>query len=177
VRTATLWWPLLRIALAALGAWLAILHARKLGQLRAKAGAPPGTWPALLAGAGALALLAPAGLARLSGLSLLALPPLAMPERILGPAGSSILASAAAYASWSALLPFVLAMLARAVAPLRGIAAGLAFGWAGALLHAALFRTVYLPVLPAFLVPVWLVAGAFIAWWLGRALLAREALR
>ena len=55
--------------------------------------------------------------------------------------------------------------------------AGLAFGQAGVLLHAALFRTIHLPYLPAFLIPFWMLAGAFIAWWIGRALLMPESLR
>ena len=60
---------------------------------------------------------------------------------------------------------------------MRGIASGLAFAQAGVLLHAALFRTVYLPWLPALLVPFWLLAGSFIAWWVGRAVLQPESIR
>jgi hypothetical protein len=134
-------------------------------------------WPALLFGSGALALLSPVGLARVPVASLLALPLPALPERFLGAAGTSLVASLAAYAAWSAVVPLVIALVARVATPLRGIAAGLAFGQAGVLLHAAFFRTVYLPVLPAFLVPFWLFAGAFIAWWIGRALLTPESIR
>jgi len=177
VRIATIWWTLLKIALAAAGAFLALLHARRLGHLRARAGAPFGLWPALLLGSGALALFSPLGVARLSGTSLLALPLPALPEHFLGAAGTSFAASIAAYAAWSALVPLLVALLARVVGPLRGVAAGLAFGQAGVLLHAALFRTVYLPFLPALLVPFWMFAGAFIAWWAGRALLQPEPLR
>jgi serine protease len=177
VRTATLWWTLWRIGLAAIGAFIALFHARRLGHIRARSTSPVGLWPALLLGAGALALLAPVGLARAAGLSLLALPLPALPERFLGPAGTSFGATIAAYAAWSAIVPFVIAMIARLAMPLRGIAAGLAFGQAGVLLHAAFFRTIYLPYLPAMLAPFWLLAGAFIAWWLGRALLVPEPLR
>jgi len=177
VRTATLWWTLWRIALAAIGALIALFHARKLGHVRARGSAPGGLWPALVLGAGGLALLAPVGIARASGLSLLALPLPALPEHFLGPAGTSFVASVAAYAAWSAVVPLAIAMIARVAMPLRGIAAGLAFAQAGMLLHAALFRTIYLPYLPAMLVPFWLLAGAFIAWWLGRALLQPESFR
>jgi len=177
VRTATVWWTLWRIALAAIGAFVALFHARKLGHLRTRNGAPAGLWPALLFGSGALALLSPVGLARVQAASLLALPLPALPERFLGAAGTSLVGSLAAYAAWSAIVPLVIALVARVATPLRGIAAGLAFGQAGVLLHAAFFRTVYLPVLPAFLVPFWLFAGAFIAWWIGRALLTPEATR
>ena len=58
------------------------------------------------------------------------------------------------------------------VAPL---VAGLSFGWAGLLLHSAIFRTVYLPWLPAVVTPIWLLVGAVICWMAGRGLLAREA--
>ena len=177
VRTATLWWTVWRIALAAIGAFIALFHARKLGHIRARGRAPVGLWPALFLGAGAFALVAPVGIARVSGLSLLALPLPALPERFLGPAGTSFVASLAAYAAWSAVVPLAIAMIARVAMPLRGIAAGLAFAQGGVLLHAALFRTVHLPYLPAFLVPFWMLAGAFIAWWIGRALLMPESLR
>jgi serine protease len=177
VRTVTLWWTVWRIALAALGAFIALFHARRLGHIRARGSAPVGLWPVLFLGAGGLALLAPAGLARASGLSLLALPLPALPERFLGPAGTSFVASLAAYAAWSAIVPLAIAMIARVAMPLRGIAAGLAFAQAGVLLHAAFFRTIYLPYLPAMLVPFWLLAGSFIAWWLGRALLMPEPVR
>jgi serine protease len=177
VRTATLWWTVWRIALAAIGAVIALFHARKLGHLRARRSAPLGLWPALFLGVGGLALLAPVGLARVTGLSLLALPLPALPERFLGPAGTSFVASVAAYAAWSAVVPLVIALVARLAAPLRGIAAGLAFAQAGVLLHAALFRSIHLPYLPGMLVPFWMLAGAFIAWWLGRALLQPESIR
>ena len=177
VRTATLWWTVWRIALAAIGAFIALFHARKLGHIRARDRAPVGLWPALFLGAGAFALVAPVGIARVSGLSLLALPLPALPERFLGPAGTSFVASLAAYAAWSAVVPLAIAMIARVAMPLRGIAAGLAFAQGGVLLHAALFRTIHLPYLPAFLVPFWMLAGAFIAWWIGRALLMPESLR
>ena len=55
--------------------------------------------------------------------------------------------------------------------------AGLAFGWAGALLHAALWRTVDLPWMPGLAAPFWLLASAMVAWMVGRGLLAREPLR
>jgi hypothetical protein len=55
--------------------------------------------------------------------------------------------------------------------------AGLAFGWAGVLLHAALWRTVALPWMPALVMPFWLLAGAVVAWAVGRGLFARERLR
>jgi len=177
VRTATLWWTVWRIALAALGSVIALFHARKLGHLRARAGAPPGLWPALFLGAGGLALFAPLGVGRASGLSLLALPLPALPERFLGPAGTSFVATVAAYAAWSAVVPLVIALVARLATPLRGVAAGLAFAQAGVLLHAALFRSIHLPYLPGMLVPFWMLAGAFIAWWLGRALLQPESIR
>ena len=45
------------------------------------------------------------------------------------------------------------------------------------LLHAAMARSVYLPVLPSWLVPFWLVGSAFVAWWVGRAVLVPERLR
>ncbi|MFL5309443.1 MAG: S8 family serine peptidase [Myxococcales bacterium] len=174
LRSATTWWALWRVALAALGAWLGLAHARRLGQVR---GAPAGLWPALLVGAGAYTVLAPAGLARLPALGLLALPPPAIAQQFFGVAGMGFTASAVAFVAWSAAPPFALALLARAVKPLRGIAAGIAFGWAGLLLHAALVRSVYLPVLPIWMVPLWLLLGSFIAWWAGRAVVVPERLR
>jgi len=174
LRTATVWWGLWRVLLAALGAWVALAHARKLGQIRA---APAGLWPALLIGAGAFTLLAPLGVARLPGLGLLALPPAAIPERFVGLPGTGMAASVAAYIGWSALPPLLLALAARAVPPLRGFAAGFAFGWAGLLLQTAIVRSVFLPILPAIFVPLWLGLGAFLAWWVGRGVLAPERVR
>jgi len=174
LRTATTWWALWRVALAAVGAWLGVAHARRLGQVR---GTPAGLWPALLLGAGAYTLLAPLGAARLPGLGLLALPPPALAQHFFGLAGMGFTASAVGFVAWSAAAPLALALAARAVKPLRGIAAGLAFGWAGLLLHAALVRSVYLPILPFWMVPFWLLLGSFIAWWAGRAILVPERMR
>jgi hypothetical protein len=174
LRTVTSWWALWRVALAAAGAWLGLAHARRLGQVR---GTPAGLWPALLVGAGAYTLFAPLGAARLPGLGLLALPPPAIAQHFFGLAGMAFTSSAVAFVAWSAAPPLALALLARAVKPIRGIAAGLAFGWAGLLLHAALVRSLYLPLLPLWMVPLWLLAGSFIAWWAGRAVLVPERLR
>ena len=182
VRDATVWWGALRLALALLGATLALKHARRLSQLsRADAPGVP-FWGALLLGAGATTLLSPLGLARLHALSFLALPPAGMAAHWLGLPGTSTLATAAAYAGWSPLLPLLLALPARLSRKPLGnafgaFAAGLAFGWAGLLLQAALWRTVLLPYLPAVLAPVVLALGALIAWSAGRGLLSREALR
>ena len=174
MRKVTVWWGLWRLAFALLGAWFAIQHARSIGQLRA--GEKPGAlfWAGLGVGAGALALLAPLGAERIPLLSFLALPPAAWPQRFLPPV--------AGYLGWSALVPFALAFPARLSSrPLRsafgGLVAGLAFGWAGVLLHAALWRTVALPWMPALLMPLWLLAGAVVAWAVGRGLFAREPLR
>jgi serine protease len=174
LRTATTWWALWRVALAAVGAWLGLAHARRLGQVR---GTPAGLWPALLVGAGAYTLLAPLGAARLPGLGLLALPPPAVAQHFFGLAGMGFTASVVAFVGWSAVPPLALALVARAVKPLRPIAAGLAFGWAGLLLHAALVRSVHLPVLPLWMVPFWLLLGSFIAWWAARAVLVPERMR
>ncbi len=174
LRTATTWWALWRVALAAAGAWLGLAHARRLGQVRKT---PAGLWPALLLGAGAYTLLAPLGAARLPGLGLLALPPPAVAQHFFGMAGMGFTASAVGFIGWSAVPPLALAMVARGVKPLRGIAAGFAFGWAGLLLHAALVRSVYLPILPLWMVPFWLLLGSFIAWWAGRAVVVPESLR
>jgi serine protease len=174
VRRVTLWWGLWRLAFALLGAWFAIQHARSIGQIRG--GENPGAlfWAGLGIGAGALSLLAPIGAERIPLLSFLALPPAAWPQRFLPPA--------AGYLGWSALVPFALALPARLSSrPLRsafgGLVAGLAFGWAGVLLHAALWRTVARPWMPALLMPLWLLAGAVVAWAVGRGLFAREPLR
>jgi hypothetical protein len=88
----------------------------------------------------------------------------------------------AGYLGWSALVPFALALPARLSSrPLQsafgGLVAGLAFGWAGTLLHAAIWRTVALPWMPSLLMPFWLLASAMFAWAVGRGLLARETLR
>jgi serine protease len=172
VRRATLWWGLWRVLFAVGGALIALAHARKLGE-RDKPGAL--FWGALGLGAGALTMLAPLGAERLPFLSFLALPPAAWPARFLGTGW-------AGYLGWSALVPCALALPARTAGqPLQNafgaLAAGLAFGWAGMLLQAALWRTVDLPWMPPVLMPVWLLIGAFIAWSAGRGLLAREALR
>ncbi|HET7785233.1 MAG TPA: S8 family peptidase [Myxococcales bacterium] len=174
VRKATFVWGLWRLALALGLAWLALRHARAIGQLRGSE--KPGAlfWLGLCGGAGALALLAPLGAERIPALSFLALPPAAWPQRFLTPM--------AGYLGWSALVPFALALPARvARAPLQNafgaLAAGLAFGWTGTLLHAAIFRTVALPYLPAILAPLWLAASAMVAWMAGRGLLARGSLR
>jgi len=174
VRRATFGWGIWRLVFAVFGAWFALRHARRMGQLRASETARPLFWAGLAAGAGALALLAPIAGERISMLSFLALPPAAWPERFLPPL--------AGYIGWSALVPIVLALPARlSPRPLNtafgGLVAGLAFGWAGTLLHAALWRTVDLPWMPALLMPFWLLASAVIAWVAGRGLLERERLR
>ena len=74
------------------------------------------------------------------------------------------------------MIPFLIALPARAFGG-RALAAGLAFGWAGVLLHAAIWRTVDLPWMPGFAIPIWLVASAMVAWMAGRGLMAREPLR
>jgi len=174
VRRATFGWGIWRLAFAVFGAWFALRHARRMGQLRASETARPLFWAGLAAGAGALALLAPIAGERISMLSFLALPPAAWPQRFLPPLTG--------YIGWSALLPIVLALPARlSPRPLNtafgGLAAGLAFGWAGTLLHAALWRTVDLPWMPSLLMPFWLLASAVIAWVAGRGLLEQERLR
>ncbi len=182
VRTETVWWALWRLAFAAVGAVFALKHARSLGQIKANEKPRALFWAGLGLGAGALTLLAPLGAERLGVLSVLALPPSAMAARFLGLPGTSALATAAGYLGWSALVPLLLALPARMAArPLQSVfgalVAGLAFGWAGLLLHAALWRTVALPWMPAALMPFWLLAGAVVAWVAGRGLLAREKLR
>src|SRR5205823_494356 len=139
VRKATFWWGLWRLAFAVFGAWFALRHARAIQQL--KASEKPGAlfWTGLGVGAGALAMLAPLGAERIPMLSFLAIPPAAWPQRLLG-------TPFAGYIGWSALVPFALALPARAaVRPIAtafgGLAAGLAFGWAGLLGHAALWGT------------------------------------
>jgi serine protease len=174
VRRATFGWGLWRLAFAVLGALFALRHARAVGQLRSSE--KPGAlfWAGLGFGAGALALLAPLGAERISFLSFLALPPAAWPQRFLTPF--------AGYLGWSALVPLTLALPARLSArPLQtalgGLVAGLTFGWAGTLLHAAIWRTVDLPWMPSLLMPFWLLFSAVFAWVVGRGLLAREPLR
>jgi serine protease len=182
VRTETVWWALWRLAFAAIGALFALKHARALQHVRKHEGAGALFWAGLGLGAGALTMLAPLGAERLHFLSFLALPPAAIGERFFGLPGTSPLATAAGYVGWSALVPFALALPARiSKRPVQNafgaLVAGLAFGWAGMLLHAALFRTVALPWMPPFLMPFWLLAGAIFAWVVGRGLLAREPLQ
>src|SRR6266404_2043441 len=167
VRRATFGWGIWRLAFAVFGAWFALRHARRMGQLRASETARPLFWAGLAAGAGALALLAPIAGERISMLSFLALPPAAWPQRFLPPL--------AGYIGWSALVPFAVALPARlSPRPLNtafgGLVAGLAFGWAGTLLQAAIWRTVDLPWMPSLLMPFWLLASAVIAWAVGRGL-------
>lgn len=172
-RTATLFWGLWRLAFAAIGGLFALKHARSVGHLRS-AERPGGLfWAGLGLGAGALAILAPWGAERVHLLSFLALPPAAWPQRFLPAAG--------AYVGWSALVPFALALPARiASRPLQTgfgkAVAGICFGWAGVLLHAALWRTVDLPFMPALATPFWLLFSAVFAWAAGRGLLQRERL-
>jgi serine protease len=173
VRRATFWWGLWRILFAVGGAWVALAHARKLGE-RNRPGAL--FWGGLGLGAGALAMLAPLGAERLPFLSFLALPPAAWPQRFFG------VTSLAGYLGWSALVPLVLAMPARSAGkPLENgfgaLVAGVCFGWAGLLVHAALWRTVDLPWMPSLLMPLWLLVSAVVAWMAGRGLLAREPAR
>lgn len=180
VRRVTVVWAATRLALALFGAFIALGHARKLSQHRGGAGLP--FWTGLVAGAGALTALAPLGAARVHFLSAVALPPAGMGLHWLGMPGTSMAASAAAWIGWSALVPLAFALPARlAERPLGNafgaLAAGLAFGWAGMLLHAALWRTVLLPGLPAMVAPLFVGICAVIAWAAGRGLLSRESLR
>jgi hypothetical protein len=143
--------------------------------LRKSEGAGALFYAGLGLGAGAFTMLAPLGFfEKLPMLSMFDVPPAAWPARFLP--------AAAGYLGWSALGPFVLALPARmSKNPLRNpfgaLAAGLAFGQAGVLLHAAIFRTVDLPYMPSMLLPVWLGGSAVFAWVLGRGLMAREALQ
>lgn len=182
VRTETVWWALWRIGFALVGAIFALKHARSMGQIRTSEKPSALFWAGLGLGAGALTMLAPLGAERLHFLSFLALPPAAWAQRFLGMPGTGALATAAGYIGWSALLPFALALPARtSPRPLQNgfgaLVAGLAFGWSGMLLHAAVFRTVALPWMPSLLMPFWLLAFAIAAWVVGRGLLAREPLR
>src|SRR3954469_2381473 len=174
VRKATFGWGLWRLALALFGAWFALRHARGIGHLRASERPGALFWAGLGVGAGAPAIASPLYAELIPKLSFLALPPAAWPQRFFTPLTG--------YLGWSALVPFLIALPARmSPRPLRnafgGLAAGLAFGWAGTLLHAAVFRTVALPWMPALLMPLWLVASAVVAWLAGRGLMAREPLR
>ena len=182
VRDATVWWAAFRFAFGLLGAVIALKHARRMSEL-ARSDAPGASfWGGLALGAGALTMLAPLGLARIHALSFLALPPAGAAAHWLGLPGTSALATAAAYAGWSPLLPLLFAMPARlANKPIGNafgaFAAGLAFGWAGLLLQAALWRSVALPWLPSVLTPLFLGISAVIAWAAGRGLLSRGSLR
>jgi serine protease len=64
LRAATTRWALTRLCLALAGAAFALLHARRLGQLRPADRIPAGFWAALTFAAGGLAAAAPLGLAR-----------------------------------------------------------------------------------------------------------------
>ena len=156
VRAVTLWWDLWRLALAAFGAWFAVKHARKLGHVKETS---PLLWAGVALGAGAYTAVAP-----MLHVSLAALPP------------AALLAKVSPWLGWSALAPFVIALASRAFKA-RWLAAGIAFGWAGMLLQAALWRTVDFAYLPAFVAPFWLLLNAGFAWMAGRGLLAREPLR
>ena len=134
----------------------------------------------LAVSSGALVALAPIGLARLPLSQFALVPPAGWGALFVGLPHASVLASVLALLGWSAAVPFLLALVVRAIG-FRGssslgvampLAAGVSFGWAGLLLQAALFRSVYLPWLPAALTPVWLLVGAMISWGAGRGLLA-----
>ena len=56
VRTETVWWALFRIAFAAVGAWFALKHARKIGQLRPNEKPGALLWAGLGLGAGVVVL-------------------------------------------------------------------------------------------------------------------------
>jgi hypothetical protein len=135
---------------------------------------------ALVVSSGALVALSPLGLSRLPLSEFAVVPPAGWGALLVGLPHTSLLASALALIGWSAAVPFLLATVVRAVGfrtpgalgTAMPLAAGLSFGWAGLLLQAALFRSVYLPWLPAALTPVWLLLGAMISWGAGRGLLA-----
>ena len=181
VRTATFWWGLFRVLFAAAGAFIALRHARAMGQLRPNESPAPTLYLGIALGAGAMSMLAPLAAERIAALSFLAVPPAALAQRFFGLPGTSLTATALAYAGFSPLLPLLVALPARLSRhPSRnafgGLAAGLCFGWAGMLLHAALFRTAFLPWMPALVTPLWLGLCAAVAWAAGRGLLARERL-
>ena len=114
-------------------------HARSIGQLMPKRSLECRSGAGLAVGAGALAMLAPLGAERIYALSFLALPPAAWPQRFLhGGGGLSRLERAGAVRAGAARRGSRHAAAER----LRRTAAGLAFGWAGTLLHAAIWRTV-----------------------------------
>jgi serine protease len=175
VRKATLTFGIWRLALALVGAFLAIKQARSMQHLRASDKPGPIFFAGLAFGAGAFTMLAPLGFfEKMHSLALLSVPPAAWPTRFL-PAVSG-------YIGWSALVPLLLALPARlSKRPLQNafgaLAAGLAFGQAGTLLHAAIFRTVDLPWMPSLVTPFWLLGGAFIAWVAGRGLFSKEPLQ
>jgi serine protease len=174
VKRATLTFGIWRLGLAVLGVFFAIKQARALQHLRKSDGAGLLFYSGLALGAGAFTMLAPFGFfEKMPMLSLLNVPPAAWPARFLP--------GAAAYLGWSAVAPLVLALPARLSSnPLRNpfgaLIAGLCFGQAGVLLHAAIFRTVSLPWMPSMLLPVWLLVSAIVAWVVGRGLLTRETL-
>ena len=175
VRKATLTFGLWRLLFALIGAFFAVKQARSMQHLRTSD--KPGALFALGLGlgAGAFTLLAPLGFfEKMHSLALFSVPPAAWPARFL-PAISG-------YIGWSALVPLLLALPARlSKRPLQNVfgalVAGLVFGQAGTLLHAAVFRTVDLPWLPSFLAPLWLGASAMLTWVIGRGLFSKEALQ
>jgi serine protease len=175
VRKATLAFGLWRLAFALIGAFFALKQARSMQHLRTNDKPGAMFYAGLGLGAGAFTMLAPLGIfEKLHALSLFSLPPAAWPARFLP--------AAAGYLGWSALVPLVLALPARlSKRPLQNafgaLVAGLAFGQAGTLLHAAIFRTVDLPYMPSFAAPVWLLASAILTWVVGRGLFSREALQ
>jgi len=175
VRKATLTFGLWRLAFALLGAFFAVKQARSMQHLRTSD--KPGAlfYAGLGLGAGAFTMLAPLGFfEKAHSLALLSVPPAAWPARFLPPISG--------YIGWSALLPLLLALPARlSKRPLQNIfgalVAGLVFGQAGTLLHAAIFRTVDLPWLPSLAAPLWLGASAMLTWVIGRGLFSKEALQ
>lgn len=180
---ATFGWGLMRFGLALIGAFLAVMQARKLQQIRANHRMGAAFWGSIAVTSGALTMLAPLGLARVQVLGALVLPPAGMAARFLGQPGTSVWATAAAYIGWSALIPFLLTIVARGVSQGRALSStagtiitGIAFGWAGMLIQAGLAQAVHLPWMPSLLLPVWLVINAMVCWFAGRALLAQRSL-